>query len=209
MSSGQPGNDLLLVCFDGEKGGEILDPFSGKASFAGSREVRSVALSGRTVAAVDGRSGALVSLESGQTIEDRRQYVHVESGTDGTTSFAATAMSSNREWSLVGIGSDFKEKWAFPISKALLENNVEPVAGISTKDKKGIWAVVDATNRIFLVSDSGEWLGDLAADGKVRGIELMTVNGRTQLVVSTEKLVECWELNFSPDRIGFIGERRE
>ena len=69
--------------------------------------------------------------------------------------------------------------------------------------------MADRSDRIYLLSDKGVWMGDMAADGNVSGVKLMVVDGRTRLVVSTDRKVECWELNFAPDRVGAIGGRSQ
>ena len=147
-------------------------------------------------------------MDNGRVIDDRREYSHVKSGAVSPSAFAATAMNSNREWSVVLLDEALKVKRMFPISSAVFENGLEPISGVASGGK-GLWAVADTSNRIYLLSGDGVWLGDMAADGKVSGLKLMTVEGRDRLVVSTDRKVECWELNFAPERVGAIGGRRE
>lgn len=200
--------DQLLVCFGGSGGAKIFDVFTKKSRSVGDTAVRSIALSGRSVVAVDARTGALLSMDNGRTIDDRREYSHVVSGANGASVFAATVMNSSREWSLALFDSTLKSKREFPISSAIFENGLEPVTGVSLAGK-GTWAVADSSNRIYLLSDAGVWLGDMAADGNVSGLKLVSVEGRTRLIVSTDKKIECWELNFAPDRVGARGGRVE
>ena len=201
-------NDQLLVCFGGSGGAKAFDAFSGTTRSIGDSAVRALALSGRSVLAADERSGALLSMDNGRVIDDRREYSHVKSGAVSPSAFAATAMNSNREWSVVLLDEALKVKRTFPISSAVFGNGLEPISGVAS-DGKGLWAVADNTNRIYLLSGDGVWLGDMAADGKVSGLKLMTVDGRDRLVVSTDRKVECWELNFAPDRVGSVNGRRE
>ena len=202
-------NDKLLICYGGSRGAEMVDPFSGTVRNAGPTVVRSVAIKGRDVVAVDDRSGALLSMDDGRILDGNREYVHVRSGASGATRFAATGMNERQEWSLIGLSSDLREAWSFPIASPIFENGLEPIVGVNTSGSNGVWAIADSSNRIFLLSDSGQWLGDLAGDGNVRGISLLQIGNRTRLVVSTDKLVECWDLNFAPERIGQIGSRTE
>ena len=202
-------NDQLLVCFGGSHGGQIYDPFTKKNRSAGPTAVRSLALSGRSVIAANNRTGALLSMDDGHVIDGNREYTHVENGADGQTVFAAAAMNASQEWSLVGLDSSLKERWTFPISSAMFGNGIEPISGVSSQRGSGTWAVADSTNRIYILSDTGMWLGDMPADGKVRGLKLMTVAGRTRLIVSTDREIECWDLNFAPERIGSVSGRVE
>ncbi len=202
-------DDQLLVCFGDSGGGMMYDPFTKKSRSAGPTAVRSLALTGRSVIAVNDRTGALLSMDDGRVIDDDREYVHVENGADGQTVFAATAMNASQEWSLVGIDSSLQEKWSFPIESTMFDNGIEPISGVSATRGTGTWAVADSSNRIYLISDIGTWLGDVAADGNVRGLKLMSVGGRTRLIVSTDKKIECWELNFAPERVGAMSGRVE
>ena len=199
----------LLVCFGGSGGGRIYNPFTRESHSAGKTTVRSLALSGRSVIAANDRTGALLSMDDGHVIDDTREYTQVESGSGGQSVFAATAMNANREWSLIGIDRSLKERWSFPVSSVIFDNGIEPLTGVSTVAGKGTWAVADSTNRIYLLSDSGTWLGDMVTDGNVRGLKLMSVGGRTRLAVSTDKKIECWDLNFSPERVGSVSGRIE
>ncbi|QEG22588.1 hypothetical protein [Mariniblastus fucicola] len=208
-----PGNsgasDKLLVCFGGTGGANIFDSFAGTVRSIGDTAVRALALSGQSVIAASERTGLLLSMDNGRVIDDQREYTHIVSGANGVSVFAATAMNTSGEWSLLLLDRDLKAKRPFPISSAVFDNGLEPVAGVSTGVGRGTWAVADSTNRIYLVSDDGMWLGDMAADGKVSGLTLMQVDGRTRLIVSTDRKVECWELNFAPERVGAVSGRVE
>ena len=209
LAGSRGSSDQLIVCFGGSGGATMFDTFSGKSRSIGETSVRALALSGRSVIAADERSGALLSMDNnGRVIDDRHEYSHVKSGATGGSSFAATAMSSNGEWSVVLIDSALKVKRSFPISSAIFQNGLEPISGIATADGKGTWAIADSGNRIYLLSDEGIWLGDMATDGNVSGMKLLTIDGRTRLVVSTDKKVECWELNFAPERVGATSQQR-
>ena len=202
------GNDQLLVCFGGNDGANAFDTFTGDTRSIGDTAVRALALSGRSVLAADERTGALLSMDNGRVIDDRREYSQVKSGVNGASVFAATAMNGNREWSLVLLDSALKTVQTFAISSAVFGNGLEPISGVSNGDK-GLWAVADSSNRIYLLSDSGVWLGDMAAEGRVSGLKLMTIDGRNRLVVSTDQKVECWELNFAPERVGAVSPRAQ
>ena len=209
LAGSKDSSDQLIVCFGGSGGATMYDTFTGKSRSIGDTTVRALALSGRSVIAADERSGALLSMDNdGRVIDDRHEYSHVKSGASGGSTFAATAMSSNGEWSVVLIDSDLKMKRSFPISSAIFQNGLEPISGIATVDGKGTWAIADSGNRIYLLSDEGIWLGDMATDGNVSGMKLLTIDGRTRLVVSTDKKVECWELNFAPERVGATRQQR-
>ena len=117
-------------------------------------------------------------------------------------------MNASGEWSLVLIDRGLKIKHTFAISSAIFQNGLEPVSGVATADGKGTWAVADSGNRIYLLSDEGVWLGDMATDGNVSGMQLMTTDGRIRLIVSTDKKIECWELNFAPERVGVNQKQR-
>ena len=210
LPGGRGKDDQLLICFGGSGGGKMFDPFTKEVRSIGSTAVRALALSGKSVIAADDRTGALLSMSGGgRVIDDRREYTQIVDGADGASVFAATVMNNSQEWSLVGLDSALKERWSFPIASTVFDNGIEPVSGISTASGKGTWAVADATNRIYLLSDTGTWLGDMAADGKVRGLKLMSSGQRTWLVVSTDKKIECWDLNFAPERVGSVGGRIE
>ena len=197
-------NDQLLICFGGEGGGVRFDSFSGSTSSIGKTAVRALALSGSKVLAADERTGALLAMsENGKTIDGKNEYNHITSGAAGASVFAATGINANGEWSMALLDDSLQIKKSFPISSAIFENGLEPISGILT-GATGVWAVADNSNRIYLLSDAGVWLGDLAADGKVSGLKLLQVDGRTRLVVSTDRKIECWELNFAPDRVGAI-----
>lgn len=202
-------NDQLLVCFGGNGGAMMFDTFTGQSKSIGNTAVRALALSGRSVIAADERSGALLSMDNGRVIDDRREYSHVKSGANGSSVFAATSMNASGEWSLVLLDRLFKVTKSFPISSAIFQNGLEPVAGVKTSNGKGIWAVADAGNRIYLLSGDGMWLGDMGTDGNVSGMKLLSIDGRTRLIVSTDKKIECWELNFAPERVGSMNGRVE
>ena len=202
-------NDQLLICFGGQGGGVRFDSFAGRSDSIGKTAVRALALSGSSALAADEQSGALLAMsKSGKTIDGKKEYNHIASGADGASSFAATGINSNREWSLVLLDQAMQIKKSFPISSAVFENGLEPVSGVTNR-AGGVWAVADSGNRIYLLSDAGVWLGDMAADGNVSGLKLLLVDGRTRLVVSTDRKVECWELNFAPQRVGAVGSRAQ
>ena len=201
-------NDQLLVCFGGSNGAMMFDTFTGQSKSIGETAVRALALSGRSVIAADDRTGALLSMDNGRTIDDQREYSHIKSGAAGGSVFAATSMNASGEWSLVLIDRGLKIKHTFAISSAIFQNGLEPVSGVATADGKGTWAVADSGNRIYLLSDEGVWLGDMATDGNVSGMQLMTTDGRIRLIVSTDKKIECWELNFAPERVGVNQKQR-
>ena len=202
-------NDQLLICFGGAGGGVRFDSFTGQSNSIGKTAVRALALSGSDVLAADERTGALLAMsDNGKTIDSSREYNHVIGGSLGASVFAATGINANREWSMALLDRNLRVTKSFPISSAVFENGLEPLSGVAANGS-GVWAVADNSNRIYLLSDAGTWLGDMAADGKVSGIKLMLVDGRTRLVVSTDRKIECWELNFAPDRVGVIDGRAQ
>lgn len=202
----QDGKSELVVSFNDENGIHLVDPMTATGQKISDSVASSVtALADDIVISGQGKIGML---KTGLTsVEDTElQFRRVASL--GSSHLCGLGMTDDGQWNAVGFDSTLQRVWTLSIGAQFFETEIEPIAVTNSQSGEVIWAIADIDDSIHLVSGNGKWLGDFQSDSRLGGIALSTHGSQTNLVVSNESGVVCWNLNLITNPMRPVSTRK-
>jgi hypothetical protein len=190
------GNDELVVAFAGTRGiykfdlrerttsqisqinADSLAKLDNRVAFCNPNELGFVANGQQTVKA-----------QAGVSFHD---LVPVETGTVGEP--CIIVRDKNQNWFAAGLGTNGQISWQQPLGSQLFESQIEPTATDVTVNGMKIFAIADVENRITIISQNGDWLGQHIDTEPICGVDLSTSQTGLQLFVSTASGVKCFDV---------------
>lgn len=153
-----------------------------------------VCLQDGQVVEVDGQETRSIEL-SGQTGEwVKARSESVEPNGDATI-FVMLGVSESGRAVATGFDQYGSRRWSIPVGRQMHESQIQPVTHCNCRAVAGgIWAVASSDGRVTLISDDGRFADKIDLGFTPRGIELVSWDEKTLLIVSGPDGVTAWEI---------------
>lgn len=100
----------------------------------------------------------------------------------------------NQTWFVAGLESNGKISWQQSVGPQLFESQIEPVATAATVNGMHIIAIADVENRVTIISQYGELLGQYTETEPICGIGLAVSQRGIQLFLTTANSVKSFDI---------------
>jgi len=188
----------LVVAFDDQKGVHLVDPETGKGEQIASSPMSSLVPLGEDLVVAGG--GKVGMLKAGLTNAEDTELEFQRVASLGSQHLCGVGMTHTGHWNAVGFDPELERIWALSIGSQFFETQLDPLSvSRASNDANGeiIWAIADSEDVVHLVTGSGKWLADFPSSSRLHGIAVEFRNGSTNLIVSSEAGVDCWDLNLA------------
>lgn len=183
----------LIVAFNDARGIELVNPGSLERKKISTSVANSLVMHRHgIVIAGDGKIGML---KTGLTNIQDTELDFRRVASSGPDHLCGLGVTMGGQWHAVGFDLELKRIWTLSIGSQFFETEIEPIGIAQASTGEFIWAIADTEDAIHLVSGSGKWLGDFQSENQLGGVALSTIDGETQLLVSNQNGIECWNLN--------------
>ena len=114
---------------------------------------------------------------------------------DGQSEFCALAPEEAGTVLALGLTTEAKELWTYPLPKGMHETAIErAIAGQLLPDGPGQWILPAADGTIHVLTADGKLLDRFAYGARLAGLATTRLDGRPVLLVATPQAVEAWQV---------------